>query len=371
MNYVGYGVSKTTSEKFQPKISASKPRNKFRTTSTKIDAVPQPIEPGVAETNAALVLNSLVASSSLSTSFVPTDSNKQSVSSSSTTTSPSSPSKQEPITTPKPSIPVDFSVEPLKSSAHSLNVSPSESHVSFSSKIDFIPSSLSADADVERHLDSNSISHPASDSTAVDTTKATILTHKRPWQDKIEDSNVTISMLASAKYSFIGQPTKKTQLRARNAKNSTTAATAPLSSTPPATTRESSYVGPKIRLVDGKAVIDTLSLSTTTADKSLSEDMVEIEEHPVAITSASFSKRHKTLRWGLEETELFYRGLEMCGTDFGMVAHVCGRTRKEVKLKFNKEEKVNPMRVDKSLSVTGRFHELADVIKFTEKKTEH
>lgn len=55
--------------------------------------------------------------------------------------------------------------------------------------------------------------------------------------------------------------------------------------------------------------------------------------------------------WNDEETELFYRGLSMFGTEFQMISHMFpGKQRRHVKLKFNREERYNPARIDAALT---------------------
>ena len=64
-------------------------------------------------------------------------------------------------------------------------------------------------------------------------------------------------------------------------------------------------------------------------------------------TNMKISKREN---WDEEMTELFYDGLRMFGTDFGMIARMFpGRSRRTIKLKFTKEEKVNEARINQTL----------------------
>ena len=64
-------------------------------------------------------------------------------------------------------------------------------------------------------------------------------------------------------------------------------------------------------------------------------------------TNMKVSKRET---WDEELTDLFYDGLRMFGTDFGMIARMFpGRSRRTIKLKFTKEEKVNEAKIDQIL----------------------
>ncbi|KAJ3472179.1 hypothetical protein NLG97_g11215 [Lecanicillium saksenae] len=83
--------------------------------------------------------------------------------------------------------------------------------------------------------------------------------------------------------------------------------------------------------------------------------METIEENDFTrlITSSSFMNTSK-LRgpniWTDDETELFYRGLSMFGTEFQMISHMFpGKQRRHIKLKFNREERYNPARIDAAL----------------------
>lgn len=83
--------------------------------------------------------------------------------------------------------------------------------------------------------------------------------------------------------------------------------------------------------------------------------METIEENDFTrlITSSSFMNTSK-LRgpniWNDQETELFYRGLRMFGSDFEMISKMFpGKQRRHVKLKFNREERHNPKRIDAAL----------------------
>ncbi|KAL2940611.1 Transcription factor TFIIIB component B'', partial [Bienertia sinuspersici] len=58
-------------------------------------------------------------------------------------------------------------------------------------------------------------------------------------------------------------------------------------------------------------------------------------------------------RWTKQDTELFYQGISQFGSDLSMVQQLFpGRTRHQIKLKYKKEERQNPVRLHDSL--TGR-----------------
>ncbi|OAA67464.1 Homeodomain-like protein [Cordyceps fumosorosea ARSEF 2679] len=117
--------------------------------------------------------------------------------------------------------------------------------------------------------------------------------------------------------------------------------------------------GPQFRIVDGQIVVDQSSLimdrHARAAAAHAGEDMETIEENDFTrlITSSSFmttSKLRGPNLWTDAETELFYRGLAMFGTEFQMISHMFpGKQRRHVKLKFNREERRDPARVDAAL----------------------
>ncbi|KAG5920887.1 hypothetical protein E4U42_006039 [Claviceps africana] len=114
--------------------------------------------------------------------------------------------------------------------------------------------------------------------------------------------------------------------------------------------------GPQFRIVDGQIVVDQDSLvmdrHARAAAAQAGEDMETIEENDFTrlITSSSFMNTSKLKGpniWTEPETELFYRGLRMFGTEFEMISKMFpGKQRRHIKLKFNREERHNPERID-------------------------
>jgi hypothetical protein len=117
---------------------------------------------------------------------------------------------------------------------------------------------------------------------------------------------------------------------------------------------------PGLRWVNGNIVIDDQSLqidrhATAAADAAPLE---EVEEHELSrrITSASFlppRARTPAAAWTPELTERFYAGLRAFGTDFMLISHMFppGQrfTRRQIKLKFGREERAHPQRVRDAL----------------------
>ncbi|KKA28098.1 hypothetical protein TD95_003610 [Thielaviopsis punctulata] len=115
--------------------------------------------------------------------------------------------------------------------------------------------------------------------------------------------------------------------------------------------------GPQFRVVNGQIVVDQNSLVVDRHAHAalLREDMEEIEENDFTrlITSNSFrtgSKLRGPNHWTPEDTEKFYHALAMFGTDFEMISSMFpGRTRRHVKMKFNREERLAPGRINAAL----------------------
>ncbi|XP_021725680.1 uncharacterized protein LOC110692912 [Chenopodium quinoa] len=65
----------------------------------------------------------------------------------------------------------------------------------------------------------------------------------------------------------------------------------------------------------------------------------------------SFMTKETRARWTKQDTELFYQSLSQFGSDLSMIQQLFpGRTRHQIKLKYKKEERQNPMRVNDALT---------------------
>lgn len=111
--------------------------------------------------------------------------------------------------------------------------------------------------------------------------------------------------------------------------------------------------GPRMRIVNGEIVIDTASLKVNRrVQPSEDVEMEDVVENTLTrrINQASYGKRTKTESWDDTMTALFYRGLRMFGTDFGLISKMFrGRSRRQIKLKFNNEERKDPRRINETL----------------------
>eukprot|EP00762_Andalucia_godoyi_P005254 ANDGO_06709.mRNA.1 Transcription factor TFIIIB component B'' len=109
--------------------------------------------------------------------------------------------------------------------------------------------------------------------------------------------------------------------------------------------------GPQLKIVNGKLVLDESSLVIRTEANQLDESVLErVEETRRRITSATFLRHKPGPRWSADETERFYRMLSMFGTDFTILQRLFpNRTRRQIKSKFTREDKMNPGRLDDAL----------------------
>lgn len=132
-------------------------------------------------------------------------------------------------------------------------------------------------------------------------------------------------------------------------------------------------IAPQIKIVGGKVVLDEhahLTTNITGADQQQIESLTVVHESVDRrhFTSSTYSKyQGHSNRWSLLDTQLFYRALSMCGTDFAMIATLPftggPKTREQVKGKFRTEERSNPAGIAFALNVRLPF----DPNKFVDK----
>ncbi|KAL4967326.1 transcription factor TFIIIB subunit BDP1 [Aspergillus stella-maris] len=120
------------------------------------------------------------------------------------------------------------------------------------------------------------------------------------------------------------------------------------------TPNKASQAGPVMRIVNGEIVLDAASLQVDRhADAERNGDELEdVVENSLTrkINQATYGKRSKTESWDEDMTDLFYRGLRMFGTDFMVISKMFpGRSRRQIKLKFNNEERRDPQRIKDTL----------------------
>ncbi|ORX55673.1 hypothetical protein DM01DRAFT_1335069 [Hesseltinella vesiculosa] len=111
----------------------------------------------------------------------------------------------------------------------------------------------------------------------------------------------------------------------------------------------------QVRLVNGEIMLDTDSMLIDRGGQRSTmthEDMEVVEEnaHSRKINSATYGKSTRSAKWSVEETDLFYDYLSEFGTDFEMMSKVMpARTRSQLRMKFNREERLHPKRITEYL----------------------
>ncbi|TGO59998.1 hypothetical protein BCON_0039g00290 [Botryotinia convoluta] len=112
--------------------------------------------------------------------------------------------------------------------------------------------------------------------------------------------------------------------------------------------------GLQMRVIDGQIVLDDQSTQVDRHRQARNPGQVleEIEENEFTrvVNSGQYMKRSAAVRWDSTSNELFYQGLRQFGTAFEMIAAMFpDRNRRQIKLKFVREERQNPAKVDRAL----------------------
>lgn len=111
---------------------------------------------------------------------------------------------------------------------------------------------------------------------------------------------------------------------------------------------------PQMRIVNGQIVLDDESLHIDRRERdAVDESVMEVvEEHQNSrlVNSQTWSKREKVEKWDAASTERFYEALSMFGTDFEIISKMfAGRSRRQLRNKFNNEERRYPARITAAL----------------------
>ncbi|RUS18647.1 hypothetical protein BC937DRAFT_88496 [Endogone sp. FLAS-F59071] len=132
--------------------------------------------------------------------------------------------------------------------------------------------------------------------------------------------------------------------------------------------KESAFA-PQVRMVNGKIVLDEESLLIDRSAMAQDENegpMEYVEETAMTrlVNSVTHSKRVRTEKWSEAETELFYEALTQWGTDFNIISKLFpNRTRRQIKAKYNKEDRARRWKVSEAIMVNRRT---PDMEKYTE-----
>ncbi|ALC39965.1 CG9305 [Drosophila busckii] len=135
---------------------------------------------------------------------------------------------------------------------------------------------------------------------------------------------------------------------------------------------------PQLKLdANGEMIIDekTLEIETTAeveARKVLANSSLILMDETTG--DNGFYKRHKrSPTWSAEDTVRFYRSLQTIGTDFSLMVQMFPkRTRRDLKLKYKREERVNGALINKALLYPKAFNiqELKDQLEAEDRERE-
>lgn len=140
---------------------------------------------------------------------------------------------------------------------------------------------------------------------------------------------------------------------------------------------ENNVPAPQIKIgANGEIVVDEQSL--VIENKQTKKDRENLQNSEVIDgdfdTGYGVYKRAKRSKdWSKEDTLFFYKALNTLGTDFSLMVQLFpGRSRRELKMKFKKEEKINHVLVDKALTRPLQFNikELKEEVKMRQKMKE-
>lgn len=112
---------------------------------------------------------------------------------------------------------------------------------------------------------------------------------------------------------------------------------------------------PQFQIIDGQIVVNQSTLQFdrhAAAAREAGELEEEVEDDFTHHTTSNtyMKKVQKPNHWTEIETETFYRGLRMWGTDFALLCKMFpGKNRRHIKLKFNREERAHPAKVNAAL----------------------
>ncbi|KAK4239875.1 hypothetical protein C8A03DRAFT_13763 [Achaetomium macrosporum] len=204
---------------------------------------------------------------------------------------------------------------------------------------------------------------------------------RRKWQQNGEDVEDAVAN---------GEAATGTSSSNSNTKAEATPAAAESADTEASTGGTRAPIGEQYQIINGEIVLDHRSLQVDRHARAREEagQLLEVEENDFThhTTSATYLRRNlKPQQWTDEETELFYQALSAFGTDFDTICRMFkGKTRKHIKLKFNREERLAPERINAALvgqktvtidmeqyqRATGQEYEPAEAIYAEQKRVE-
>ena len=133
-------------------------------------------------------------------------------------------------------------------------------------------------------------------------------------------------------------------------------------------------IKPKVVMKNGKISIEKpdIGLINKQYNDNLNKSLFpleEIEDNNKKISSLSFKKINHCNKWKEEETNIFYKAIEVFGLDFSFLEIVLfPRTRNEIKNKYLKEEKVNKDKLNESINAKKNVSKIFEVLKIFQNK---
>jgi transcription factor TFIIIB component B'' len=111
----------------------------------------------------------------------------------------------------------------------------------------------------------------------------------------------------------------------------------------------------QMQVVNGQIVINEASTHLNRQKEGaagrVGMEIVEENEFSKVITSGTYLKREKNNSWDAVATDKFYKYLGQFGTDFETIAKLFpGKNRRQIKLKFNTEERKNEAKITRYLT---------------------
>lgn len=127
---------------------------------------------------------------------------------------------------------------------------------------------------------------------------------------------------------------------------------------------ENAVPAPQIKIsADGEIVIDEQSLVIENKEVKKSREQIQkssLVDGDFDTGYGVYKKVKRSKDWSKKDTLHFYKALNTIGTDFSLMCELFpNRTRKELKMKFKKEERMNRALVDRAVMQPSKFDIMA------------
>ncbi|CAG5129347.1 unnamed protein product, partial [Candidula unifasciata] len=173
---------------------------------------------------------------------------------------------------------------------------------------------------------------------------------KSPDRQKLKMGDL---LLWNPSQNFFPKKSKKKSTPKSETRSSSPSSSVAVDDDSESTNQSASLPAPQIMIgPDGNIVLNTESLLINTQrEDTKPKEVLEDDDDDRYLNTNSYRKYHRTKQWTERETEKFFMGLSMCGTDFSLLTNLLSnRTRRELKNKFYREERRNRELIDKALS---------------------